>query len=434
MIRAALSDWRRRPVVAVLVVAVLVRLAWAAYAAGAGPAFFASGDQHSYWSLGLSIADGDGYTLPSSGGEPSAYYPVGFPLILGGLYFLSNKTPLPDGEVWITAGYHIVIGAVIVWLVHLIATTVFDARVALIAAWLVALFPNLVYSVATFSVELTFIAAMLAALAVAVRSDWASGEQLTTRRLVLIGLALGVATLVRPFALPLLGGLALATWQSTHRARVVLRSVAIPVGVVLLVLTPWTLRNAVELDAFVPISTNLGDTLCMDRTEDANGEFRFADEDGCADPSMAEVERNGTNATKALLFALGHPLKEAELVGLRTFRMMEHDHTSLEEIEANGSLSFTGTTQGTVFGGLADWWFYVVGTLALVGAWVDRRRLWATPARTLILVTASALLLIPIGLWGNPRFHVPLLPFLAIGAASFVTGLREKTGAAPARG
>lgn len=431
MIRAALSDWRQRPVVPVLVVAVLVRLAWAAYAAGAGPAFFASGDQHSYWSLGLSIAEGDGYTLPSSGGEPSAYYPVGFPLVLAALYWLSHSTPLPDGEVWITAGYHIVIGTVIVWLVHLIAKSVFDVRVALVAAWLVALFPNLVYSVATFSVELTFIAALLAALAIAVRSDWASGLPLSTRRLVLLGLLLGAAVLVRPFALPLLGGLALAVWQSSRRGREVLRSVAISGGVVLLVLTPWTIRNAVQLDAFVPISTNLGDTLCMDRTPDANGQFRFADEDGCADPSMAEVERNGTNATRALLFALGNPLKEAELIGLRTFRMMEHDHTSLEEIEANGSMRFTGTTAGTVLGRLADWWFYGVGILAIAGAWADRRRLWATPQRTLVLVTAGGLFMIPIGLWGNPRFHVPLLPFMAIGAAAFVTSWR-RAGSSPA--
>ena len=29
----------------------------------------------------------------------TAYYPPGFPLILSGLYWLTNSTPLPDGEV-----------------------------------------------------------------------------------------------------------------------------------------------------------------------------------------------------------------------------------------------------------------------------------------------------------------------------------------------
>ena len=57
-------------------------------------------------------------------------------------------------------------------------------------------------------------------------------------------------------------------------------------------MVPWTIRNAVRLDAFVPTSTNTGDTLCLDRFEGANGGFRWADHEGCADPELPEVELN----------------------------------------------------------------------------------------------------------------------------------------------
>jgi len=402
----------------VLLAALVVRLSWALRAAGAGPLFLVSGDQYSYWYLGNSIADGDGYSLPSSD-APTAYYPVGFPLVLGALYWSTNHTPLPDGEVWVTTGYHVVIGTIAVWLVHLIAESLFDRRVALIAAWITALLPGLVFYVATFSVELTFIVLMLAALAIVVRHDWPTGVPPTTARLVAFGATLGAATLVRPFAVPMLLGVLLALRQAGIGWGSAVRRTGIAAGVVVLMAVPWAIRNAIEMDAFVPISTNLGDTLCMDRTEHANGTFRFAGDDGCADPAMDEVDRNRTNATRAWTFVTSHPLKEMELVGLRAFRMMEHDHSGLDEIEANGSHSFSDTTEGTVMRAIADWFFYGVGLLAVVAAVRDRRRLLAGPRNTLVLVTGLAIFLIPLGLWGNTRFHVPLLPFMAIGAAAW---------------
>jgi hypothetical protein len=154
----------------------------------------------------------------------------------------------------------------------------------------------------------------------------------------------------------------------------------------------------------------------MDRNDDANGEFRFAEE-GCADPAMPEVRRNRVNTEQALAYMANNPLKEAQLVVLRTFRMFQDDHTGLEEVEANGAVSFGDEHSGGPLAHLADAFFYAVGALAIVGVVLERRRLWATPQRVLVLATALALLIIPIGLWGNRRFHVPLLPFMAMAAA-----------------
>ena len=39
------------------------------------------------------------------------------------------------------------------------------------------------------------------------------------------------------------------------------------------VVVPWTIRNAVELHAFVPLSTGVGPTMCPSRNPEATGGF-----------------------------------------------------------------------------------------------------------------------------------------------------------------
>ena len=75
-------------------------------------------------------------------------------------------------------------------------------------------------------------------------------------------------------------------------------------------MVPWTIRNAIRMDAFVPTSTNTGDTLCLDRFDGANGGFRWADHEGCADPTLPEVPRNSESTRMAINWVLDHPARE----------------------------------------------------------------------------------------------------------------------------
>jgi hypothetical protein len=430
------EDPRLRALLWPLLVGFVVRVAWALYAARSEPEFLVSGDQYSYWVLGQEIGAGRGYQIPPFT-TPTSYYPVGFPAILGIVAFFRLNTPIPDDSVLSTAVLQIIFGTAAIALVFVIALRTWGAVVATAAAWIVALWPNLVMSVATYSVELTFTALTLAAVAVVVTHDWSSGQVPTVRRMVVFGVVLGVAVLVRPFALPVVLGVALACLAAGAGWRATLRTVGTPVAVVLVMMVPWTARNAVTLDAFVPISTNLGDTLCLDRSLDANGTFRFAIHDGCADPDLPEVERSAANTRKALEFVVNHPAKEVHLWGMRLYRMMADDRVALTEVEELGGGAFLGDRVRTGLGVLADTWFFAVGVLALAGVAIRRRALWSTPARIIVLTTAVSLLLIPLGLWGAPRFHVPLAPFMAIAAGlaieSFLAArARTRSGASRA--
>src|SRR5205823_4158678 len=77
------------------------------------------------------------------------------------------------------------------------------------------------------------------------------------------GLLSGLGVLVRPNAAALAPALLLLVW-GVRRPRLSVRSLAPPAVTLvcmLLVVAPWTVRNALVLHQFVPVTTELGNTM-----------------------------------------------------------------------------------------------------------------------------------------------------------------------------
>jgi hypothetical protein len=172
----------------------------------------------------------------------------------------------------------------------------------------------------------------------------------------------------------------------------------------------------VQLDAFVPSSTNMGDTLCLDRNLDAKGGFRFADHDGCAPPDLHEVPRNQQSTRKAIRFVLDHPDRELLQIVRRARITFGSDHDGIEAVQSLGSGPFLAESVVDVAEPVADGYFFVVLAMAVAGltgfASRDHRA-----GRLVVASGLIGLLVIPLLLWGNPRFHLPLTPFMALSAA-----------------
>jgi 4-amino-4-deoxy-L-arabinose transferase-like glycosyltransferase len=317
-----------------------------------------------------------------------------------------------------------------VWFVWLIGRAALGRRLGLLAAAIVAGFPNLIFNVPTYTLETAFIFWSTAALAVIATHDWRAGPP-STRRLLAFGTVLGLSIVTRPFSLPFLVGLVLALVVTKVGWRRVATSVAWTLLPIVLLITPWTIRNLGAMHGFVPISTNLGDTACIDRSMDADGGFRWAVHDGCAKPDLPEAERNRKNIGKALSFIIEHPGKEVWLMGQRFGRMLEHDHSGLQEAE---SVNFTVLEPGPrrIAINVANWWFWVAMAASAVGLVGLLRRHRAVDV--LVATAYIALLLLPVLLWGNVRFHVPVLPFAAIAAAAAPLAFRRKGVAEPPAG
>ena len=67
-------------------------------------------------------------------------------------------------------------------------------------------------------------------------------------------------------------------------------------------------------------------------------------------------------------------------------------------------------------------YYYVVLALALPAV----VRFGRDPKRLFVLLVAGSLAIVPLYLYGLARFHIPLLPFLAIGAAVTIDGIRSR--------
>src|SRR5262249_24369401 len=142
---------------------------------------------------------------------------------------------------------------------------------------------------------------------------------------------------------------------------------AIPTIVLALLFIPWTIRNEVRMHAFIPTSTNTGDTLCLDRNSTAEGGFRFADHDGCVDPGLPEVPRNNGNTRKAIDFVLHNPGKEAEEIVKRGHLIFNGDHDGVLGVSTLHGRPTLYSPMYNFFSSLADWYFYGVLVCALAG-------------------------------------------------------------------
>ena len=188
--RRALTRAERRWLLAICLVAAAARLGWWLYAHVEPPSSeVLGGDPWMYWLLGNDIAHGRWYTNHVTG-EPSAYYPVGFPAVLGGLYWVGNHVPFVDVDnMALTGMFQIVISTATVALTFVVGRRLAGPRAGLIAAAVLAVFPNLIFQVTTIQIETTFIFFTMAALAIIVDHDWSTGPP-SVRRLVAFGAVL----------------------------------------------------------------------------------------------------------------------------------------------------------------------------------------------------------------------------------------------------
>ena len=248
------------------------------------------------------------------------------------------------------------------------------------------------------------------------------------------GAALGLATLVRPVSLPLIAAFALA-WLV---AGVPWRTAMVRSGVLALtcvaVLMPWIVRNAVVM-RYPVLSTNTGDNLCMSRQPGASGGFQltsYCNRDvGLVRPE-SEVRKDKDGRSTAVTFVREHPGTEVRLWFSRLRIGFENDADGLRAAESYESDFFLPGWARTTLEAIANVWYVVVSAIAIVSLWWWLRR--RNFGGWLLFGSVIAVGVIPVvAFFGDPRFHVPVDPLLAILAAGLLSGwLRSTARATPA--
>ncbi|HEV3226981.1 MAG TPA: glycosyltransferase family 39 protein [Acidimicrobiales bacterium] len=407
-----------------LVGAFALRITWVLYAARE-PTGFSAGDPLAYLYYGRELAAGHGYRSFVTH-APTAFYPIGYPLFIALFAWPAQHGWLPDDVTRLVASAQAVLGTATVLCVWVIGRRLFGPRVALVAAALTACWPGLVLMTGSLNLETVFVALLMGSVAVLVSG--AEGEELSRRRLLITGALLGLSALVRPFSLPVLAALAIGVLVA-RGGRSAVRAVAWTAVPVALVLAPWIARNERELGT-TALSTNMGDTLCLDHREGATGHFSFPPEcfSGFDAVPLANLEqvRNREDANRAFAFVREHPASELRLVFVRARYMVEGDHDGLTGVESGGADPFLPAWLRTSLRLSADWWYWITLALAVFAVPALFRR--GTPNRSdrlIVGLTAAALIAIPLELYGYTRFHIPLLPFQAIAAAFTIVAVRD---------
>jgi 4-amino-4-deoxy-L-arabinose transferase-like glycosyltransferase len=185
---------------------------------------------------------------------PTALRAPLYPLVLAGTYALFGIHSFTSGLV-----VNALLGVVIVALVGVVGTQLCGRRIGGTAMGLAAVFPPMVLTGSSLQLEPLLTTLCLGALAAALQHRRRPRGILWP---VVAGVCIGLGVLAREQAFFFLPVIAWLLWTAdgrrpAWRARATRIALVAPVCAVLVVL-PWTIRNAVELHAFVPVTTSAG--------------------------------------------------------------------------------------------------------------------------------------------------------------------------------
>lgn len=396
----------------IFLLALGLRLVWIAYA-NAKPTFDDDTGRYDFWAT--SFAHGHDFVNYVSG-QPTAFGAPGYAIALGVAYFLIGHS-IAGAQV-----LNALLGAATILLVFALGRRVAGQAVGVVSALLVAVFPSQVFFSSLVLNEVMFTALFLLILLLVLRESDGDGS---AWQLVALGLLLGFATFIRgemllmPLVTLVFWWMVRGDWRPALR-----RSFALAL-LIALVLTPWTVRNLVRMKAPVLLTTHSGVTLWVGHHEGADGRFQFADALVYRYPELTttarEVRVNNDGFREAADFAVHHPVQEVALFGKKLFWTYSNDEEAIRWNEAHGSRPFLGEAARRSLLVLSNAYYLVVVALFLAGGaiWLLRR----APAHLLILLTLAYWTLAHVAFVGDARYHFPIMPLVAIGAAAALVPL-----------
>jgi hypothetical protein len=393
--------------IVIFVLALVVRLGVVI----ATPGYLPRHDDRDYDRIAWSMAQGHGYPPTHAGGNArawsDAYRPPLWPAVLGAVYAVAGHRLAP------ARCAQAFVGALGTVALSWVALRLLTPRAAWWAGIIGAVYLPLVLVSASLLSETLFVTLELVAL----------GLALEARKRGRLALAAAAGAAVALAALTRLNGILLLAAVLPLVAPRGRRFPAVAAALVpfVLVIAPWTIRNAVELHAFVPVSTESGTTLLgtynlqsmTDRAAPGSWQLlRHDNEARLAHEDLPPAVRDVHLRDAALRFVARHPAYPVAVVWHNLRRWLDLAGIARARYEArtveirgewvDAMLPFAWTLAALAALGLA------MGT-----ARGTPRAFWLAPAlllATTLLVNAE-----------TPRFRAPIDPFLILLAVAAVS-------------
>lgn len=276
-------DW----LYAAIFVAIVLRITWAALV----PVIPVS-DSVAYDTFATNLAAGDGFGWTRE--NPTGFFAPGAAFIYAVLYvvFGHNYAPI--------VGLHILVAAASILLLWSLARQWFGIYAANCSAWALALWPSQVMFVTVLATELIFSGLMLASMWV-----WSRESINIWLRVLILGPILALCALVRPHALLLPAVFALERiWRTGLLIQTAISS-AVCMLLVIIILTPWSLRNERVFGERFLIAANSGVTLWMGNNPQSSGEYMYPPTDV---EHLNDAQRDKELRRRALAYIIDRPV------------------------------------------------------------------------------------------------------------------------------
>jgi len=390
---------------------------------GRAPVF----DAAAYATIAANLDRGEGFALGSDATQPASNYSPGLPLLAAGVYEVTGGVHERTARLALA-----LLGTLAVLFTYLIGRRLSGPGAGLIGAAALAIYPALLEYQGMLMGEplaATLLSgAVLAAL-------WAAGPGISASGWLAPGALFGALALVRPEYLGvalLVSLVVLAKEVRVEWQRSLAKAALLLVGVAIVVV-PWTVRNAVALDRFVPISTGGGQVLFAGT---------YLPSDGDPEKVGAEVvahhpELFGPGAVQNLrleqilarLAAQRYPELESDKALSRMGRQQLWDDIGEEPLEYAG---FVATKIGRIWSHgprdvmrepaweLLHWALVAFGLIGLAVLALQRRWEALQLATIFVAITAISALLV-----ASPRRVLVMMPLVAALAGVGVVSLRD---------
>lgn len=391
-------------------------------------------DAQGYAAIAANLERGEGFTLGPTATQPASNYSPGLPLLAGGFYELSGGIHERSARLLLA-----LLGSLAILFAYLIGRRLSGPLAGLLAAAPVAIYPALLeYQGMLMSEPLA--ATLLSGAVLAML--WAADADRRRSSWLLPGALLGALALTRPEYLAISVPIALVVLarQGWDGWRACFTQAAVLLLGLVLVVAPWTARNAVVLDRFVPISTGGGQVLFAGSYLPSGGDPERVGEEVLERHPGLQRQLPADARLEQILAALAaqrYPAMETDAALARMGRERLWNDVSEQPLDYAG---FVAAKVGRAWshgprdvmrepGWQALHWALLAFGLIGLGLLAARRRWEALLIGVVLLsVTATAALLV-----ASPRrvlVTIPLVAALAgVGIAWAATSLRDRAQA-----
>lgn len=366
-------------------------------------------DGQTYFGLAGQLLDQGTYRDPRG---DLAYWPPGYPLFLIPFYWITNGNPIAVGIVNL-----LLYGSTLVVSV-LIARRLAGDLAGRVVALLIAVWPNLILMIGIASKELVLALLLPLALLVAYPISEASKSKIKNWvRYITAGTLLGFAMLVQPSFMLLPVAFFLAEWLSGNSiGKATVRAALLMVGM-MIVVSPWTMRNIQVLGQVIPVSTNGGDVFYRSNNPLANGGYLAKGEVDLS--HLPEIEQNREGYRLGLAWIRDNPLDFVSLGIRKQVLFLGDDAVGAYESMKRGRESSDGNRVYPMVKALCNAFWIALWMAVFFGKLSHEIQ----PTLLLLLLATFAYpLAIDTVFESGGRHHVPVVVMLAVVTAAVIVG------------